>query len=83
MKGYLYNMPQANQILYNEISKLPLEKVGKAISFIRFLEQEQEPKLLLETTEENELYGILNSSEMINSSELLAKIKEMPDDNNL
>ena len=73
-------MSQANQALFNEVSKLPLEKVGKAISFIRFLEQEQEPELLLDPTEENELYSILESDDMVDSSELLAKIRELPND---
>jgi hypothetical protein len=39
-------MNQTQQFLYKELSKLPLEEVGKAISYIRFLEQEPEPVLL-------------------------------------
>ena len=73
-------MTQANQILFNEISKLPFEKVSKAISFIRFLEQEAEPELLLDPDLEDELYGILASGDTVDSSDLLAKIKEMPND---
>ena len=73
-------MSQANQMLFNEISKLPLEKVGKAISFIRFLEQESESELLIDPLEETELYDIIISGETINSSELLSKIEAMPND---
>jgi len=73
-------MPQANQILFNEISKLPLEKVGKAMSFIRFLEQEKEPELLVDSIEEEELHDIIVSNETIDSLELLNKIKALPND---
>ena len=73
-------MIQYNQKLYNEILKLPIEKVDKAISFIRFLKQEQEQELILDSVEENELHEILESDEMIDSSQLFAKIKGMPND---
>jgi hypothetical protein len=73
-------MPRANQLLFDEISKLSLEKVGKAISFIRFLEQEPDVELLLDSAEEDELYGILAGGETVDSDELLSKIKELPDD---
>ncbi|MCL2088959.1 MAG: hypothetical protein FWH14_05715 [Oscillospiraceae bacterium] len=73
-------MTQVNQILFNEISKLSFDKVNKAMSFIRFLERETEPELLFDTGEEDELYEILSSGEMIDSADLLAKIKGMPND---
>ena len=38
-------MTIAQQSLYDEIVKLPPEKLGKAISFVRYLEQEPELEL--------------------------------------
>ena len=73
-------MSQVNQILFNRISKLPIEKVGKAMSFIRFLEQEEEPELLIDAVEEDELYSVMELDETIDSSELLAKIEALPND---
>jgi hypothetical protein len=73
-------MTHSHKYLYDKISKLPLEKIGKALSFVRYLEQEPETELVLEPTEEDELYALLNSGNIINSSELLVRIKELPDD---
>ena len=72
-------MTQVQHTLYNEILLLPIEKIGKAISFIRFLEQEPEPELFIDSAEENELHDILTSGETIGSSDLLVKIKALPD----
>jgi hypothetical protein len=75
-------MEQERQILLNEISKLPFEKMGEALSFIRYLAQAPKSELLIDPIEESELRGILASGNgnFIDSSELLAKIKELPDD---
>ena len=73
-------MTQAHESLYHEITKLPLEKVGKALSFIRYLEQEAEPELLLDPGEELELHQLLASDMLVGASEVLAKIKALPDD---
>jgi hypothetical protein len=73
-------MPKINEMLLNEISRLPLEKIGKVISFVRFLEQEPEYELVLNPDEDDELYDLLDSNDVVDSSELLAKIMELPDD---
>ncbi|MCL1819077.1 MAG: hypothetical protein FWG36_00310 [Oscillospiraceae bacterium] len=73
-------MTQAHDFLYNEVSKLPVEKVDTAISFIRFLRTQQELELLIDPVEENELHGILKSGEFIGSSEVFDKIMAMPND---
>jgi hypothetical protein len=71
-------MQQAQNILFDRISKLPLEKVGKALSFVRYLEQEPEPELLFDPVEETELRELLDSGDFVDSSALLAKIKGLP-----
>ena len=49
-------MEQTNvhKILFGEILKLPLEKVGKVLSFVRYLEREAETELLISTDEEDD-----------------------------
>ena len=73
-------MTQAHQLLYDEIVRLPIEKIGKAISFIRYLDQEPEPELVLEQAEETELHELLSSGGTVDASDVLAKIRELPDD---
>ena len=73
-------MTQPHRILFEEISKLPLEKVGKALSFVRYLKQEKEPELPLDPAEESELHETLTSGEMVDASQVLSKIMELPDD---
>jgi hypothetical protein len=72
-------MTQAHRFLYDEVSRLPIEKIGKAISFIRFLEQEPEPELILAEDEESELHELLTSGDLTDATELLEKIKALPD----
>jgi len=73
-------MTQTYQTLINEFLALPVEKIGKAISFIRFLEQEPELEPCLEPEEEKELYDLIANGETITAEELLAKIEAMPND---
>ena len=73
-------MTQAHSALYDKISKLPIEKLGKAISFINYLEQEPETDLYIDPVEEAELREILATEDGITSSEMLAMIMELPDD---
>jgi len=73
-------MTHAHQFLYEAITKLPLEKIDKALSFIRYLEQEPELELLLNPVEETELHNLLASNEVVDASEVLAKIMVLPND---
>ena len=73
-------MTQAHRFLFDEVAKLPLEKIGKAISFIRFLEQEQDLELVFADNEEEELHELLESGDFVDASELMARIKALPDD---
>jgi len=73
-------MTQAHKSLYDEISRLPLEKIGKALSFVRYLAQEPEMEPFLDLAEEAELHGLLASGDFVDASEVLAKIMDLPDD---
>ena len=74
-------MEQIYKLLQDKISKLPIEKVGKVLSFIGYLEQEEEAELILADDELDEIYTGLNSDDFITADELAAKIKALPDDN--
>ena len=73
-------MTQAHKYLFDEILKLPVEKIGKVLTFVRFIEQESESELILDPIEEDELHGLLTSDDFITSSDLLAKIEALPND---
>lgn len=73
-------MLQTYKILYDEIENLPIEKIGKALSYLRYLKQEQEAELYLDPQEEAELQEILANEDGTQSSEMLALIKGLPDD---
>jgi len=73
-------MSFAQRALFDEIAKLPLEKIGKVLSFVRYLEQEPESELLLDPAEELELHQLLAGDAFVDASDVLAKIEALPDD---
>jgi hypothetical protein len=73
-------MQQTQKLLFDEISSLPIEKIGKALSFVRYLNREPETELWLDPEEETELHTLLTSGDTVDASELIAKIKELPND---
>jgi len=72
-------MYQANKVLYDEISRLPIEKVVKALSYVRYLENEAEEELFISEEEEAKLHELRKSGDFISSEEMLAKIKGLSD----
>ena len=64
-------------LLHEEIARLPLEKIGKALSYIRYLITEDDA-LFISEKEEEELHRRWLSNDFIDSSEMLAKIKRIP-----
>ena len=72
-------MSNAHKALYEEIAKLPLHKVGKVLSFVLYLKQEDDD-LWLDADFEDELHARMQSDDFVTSSELLAKIQSLPDD---
>jgi len=73
-------MTMAHQLLCDEVAKLPHEKLGNALSFVRYLLQEPSEELYLEPEEEDELLELMNSDDFVDSSVVFAKIEAMPDD---
>jgi len=71
-------MLQENRLLYDEIAKLPLEKIGKALSYVRYLEREVQEELFLDPAEEAGLHEILVSGDFVSSEDLFAKINRLP-----
>ena len=73
-------MINTHEVLLNEVLKLPVEKVGKALSFVRFLLEETEEELHLDSAEEMELYQIIGSNEFATRDDMLSKIMELDND---
>jgi vancomycin permeability regulator SanA len=71
---------QAYKILHDEIIKLPFEKVGKVLSFVKYLEQEAETELYIDPLEETELHELYHSNDVVAASDVLAKIKALQND---
>lgn len=70
----------ANKVLYDEIKSLPVEKIGKILSYIQYIKQEQEMELFLDPQEEDRFHKILATEEGISSAEMLALIEDLPND---
>ena len=64
-------MSQVQDLLYNEISQLPIEKMGKVLSFVRYLKQEAEEELWLDPSEEDELHELRTSGDFVDASDVL------------
>ena len=73
-------MSQAQNILYEEINKLPFEKIGKVLSYIRYVSHEQDDEIILDPSEDDDLDALYESGDFVDASIVEAKIKEMPSD---
>jgi len=73
-------MTQAHKFLFDEISKLPIEKVGKVLSFIKYIEQESETELYLDPLEEAQLHELRISEDTVDASKVFEKIEKLKDD---
>ncbi len=58
------------KIISELVDDLPEEKLGKVISFIKFIKEEEEPTLLLEPNDEEEISLILDEDEWYSSDEI-------------
>ena len=57
------------------INDLPEEKLGKVLSYINFIKEEEDPVLLLEKTDEQEIVAILEENEWYTSEEVKKTIE--------
>lgn len=68
------------KIISELVEDLPEEKLGKVISFIKFIKEEEEPTLLLEPNDEEEISLILDEDEWYSSDEIKNMIEGKKDE---
>lgn len=78
-KGVL-NMAISRKTILELVNDLPEEKLGKVISFIKFVKEEEEPVLLLESEDEEEILNILDQEEWYSSDEIMKMIEDKKDE---
>ena len=65
------------KVIMDLVEGFPEEKLGKVISFIKFIKQEEEPTLILESEDEEEIAQILANNEWHSDSEISKMIEDM------
>lgn len=73
-------MAISKKIILDLMNDLSEEKLGKVISFIRFIKEEEEPILLLESSDEKEIIRILEEDEWYSSDEVKKTILDKEND---
>ena len=73
-------MAISKKIILELIDDLPEEKLGKVLSYINFIKEEEEPTLLLEAEDEEEIINILEEDEWYESGEIKKIIKDKKHD---
>ncbi|WP_352418700.1 hypothetical protein [Proteiniborus sp.] len=62
------------------VEGLTEEKLGKVISFIKFIKEEEEPVLLLEPEDEKEIIKVLEEDDWYSSDEVKKMIEDKEND---
>lgn len=75
-----FTMAIARDKIQNLINDLPEEKLGKVLSYINFIKDEEEPILLLEEDDETEITKILADNEWYTSEEVKKAIEDTMND---
>lgn len=73
-------MAISKKLILELIEDLPEEKMGKVISFIKFIKEEEEPTLILEPEDEIDVLNILEENEWYSSEEMKKSIEDKRDD---
>ncbi len=68
------------KILIDLINDLPDEKIGKVISFVRFIKEEDNMELVLEPEDEDDIIRILEEDTWYSSEELKKELKDNKDE---
>ena len=63
-------MATSKKLILELVEDLPEEKLGKVISFIKFIKEEEEPILVLESEDEEDILSILREDEWYSSEEI-------------
>ena len=74
------NVVISKKLILELVDDLPEEKLGKVISFIKFIKEEEEPTLILESEDEIDILNILEDDEWYNSDEIKKTIENKRDD---
>ena len=69
-------MAISKKIILELIDDLPEEKLGKVLSYINFIKKEEEPNLLLEAEDEEEIINILEENEWYTSDTVFDMLKQ-------
>ncbi|GAB1475805.1 hypothetical protein MASR2M70_06370 [Bacillota bacterium] len=73
-------MAIAREKIQGIINDLPEEKLGKVLSYINYIKDEEEPILVLEEDDESEIAKILEENEWYTSEEVKGAIEDMKHD---
>lgn len=68
------------KILIDLINDLPDEKIGKVISFVRFIKEEDDQELVLEPDDEEDIMRILEEDIWYTSDELKKELMDNRDE---
>ncbi|HHV18790.1 MAG TPA: hypothetical protein GXZ27_08020, partial [Thermoanaerobacterales bacterium] len=70
------NMAISKKLILELVEDLPEEKMGKVISFIKFIKEEEEPILILEPEDEIDVLNILEENQWYSSEEIKKSIED-------
>lgn len=68
------------KILIDLINDLPDEKIGKVISFVRFIKEEDDQELVLEPDDEEDIMRIIEEDIWYTSDELKKELMDSRDE---
>lgn len=63
-------MSTAKEIILKLIDEIPETKAGEVIDFLEYLKHKKEQELLLEDSEEKELWELIKNDERVSSQEV-------------
>lgn len=73
-------MAISKKLILELVEDLPEEKMGKVISFIKFIKEEEEPILILEPEDEIDVLNILEENQWYSSEEIKKSIEDKKDE---
>jgi hypothetical protein len=73
-------MAISKKLILELVEDLPEEKIGKVISFIKFIKEEEEPILILEPEDEIDVLNILEEDQWYSSQEIKESVENKKDE---
>jgi 23S rRNA pseudoU1915 N3-methylase RlmH len=73
-------MAISKKLILELVEDLPEEKMGKVISFIKFIKEEEEPILIFEPEDEIDVLNILEENQWYSSEEIKKSIEDKKDE---